>query len=143
MSSINTAKHVLQLYTCLYIYNNVPFSLDTTKLKPTIKQLSDALSDKVDWYELGIQLDITPATLSTVTEGQHTAKRRLVVMLEKWQNKYPQKGWSDIITALREMDRNDLADQVANKHCKLVLDALLTAANLLYTCSHHSNTGTL
>ena len=64
-------------------------------------------------------------------------------MLEKWQNKYPQKGWSDIIIALREMERNDLANQVANKHCKLVLDALLTVADLLYTCSYHSNTGPL
>ena len=131
----------------IHVYNNVinpfSFSLDTIKLKPTIKQLSDALSDKVDWYELGIQLDITPATLNAVREDQPTVKRCLVVMLEKWQNKYPRKGWSDIIIALREMERNDLANQVANKHCKLVLDVLLTVADLLYTCSYHSNTGSL
>ena len=89
-----------------------------TRIKPTIKQLSDALSDKVDWYELGIQLDITPATLNAVREDQPTVKRCLVVMLEKWQIKYPNKGWSDIITALREMERDNLADQVVSKHCK-------------------------
>ena len=97
--------------------------MDTATVKPTIKQLSDALSDKVDWYELGIQLDITPGTLDTVREDHPTVKRRLVAMLEKWQNKYPNKGWSDILTALREMEKNDLANEVASNYCKLVLHA--------------------
>ena len=91
----------------------------TVLTRPTIKELTDALLDKVDsgWYELGIKLDISLDTLNAIKEDHNTAKRRLIAMLEKWLNKYPERGWSDVISALRSMERNDVADDVAGKYC--------------------------
>ena len=82
-----------------------------------MKELTDALSDKVDWYELGITLDISSGTLNVIKEDNDTAKRRLIAMLEKWLSKYPERGWSDVVNALRSMERNDVANELVGKYC--------------------------
>ena len=38
-------------------------------------------------------------------------------MLEKWLQKYPERGWDDIVRALKELDRNDIALTVTRKYC--------------------------
>ena len=88
-----------------------------------MKELTDVLSDKVDWYELGIKLDVPPGTLNAIKEEHDTVRRRLMAMLEKWLSKYPERGWSDIVDALRSMDRNDIADIVARKYCNSTADS--------------------
>ena len=37
-------------------------------------------------------------------------------LLSKWQQKHPDKNWSDIVGALREMNRNDVADKIERQH---------------------------
>ena len=88
-----------------------------------MKELTDVLSDKVDWYELGIKLDIPSGTLNAIKEEHDTVKRRLVAMLEKWLNKYPERGWSDVVDALRSMERNDIVNEVARKYCNSTTDS--------------------
>ena len=38
-------------------------------------------------------------------------------MLEKWLQKYPERGWDDIVRALEELDRNDIALLVTREYC--------------------------
>ena len=104
----------------------------TVLTRPTIKELTDALSDKVDWYELGITLDIPSGTLNVIKEDNDTAKRRLIAMLEKWLNKYPERGWSDVISALKSMERNDVADDVAGKYCNSTDGSSQSVLGMLY-----------
>ena len=37
-------------------------------------------------------------------------------LLSTWLQKYPSKGWRDIIGALREMDKNEIADEVEEQY---------------------------
>ena len=37
-------------------------------------------------------------------------------LLTLWLQKYPKKGWSDIADALRQMDKNDVADKIARQY---------------------------
>ena len=103
-------------------------------LKPTIKQLIDVLKEKVDWYELGIQLDITTGVLKYIKEDNDTAKQRLIAMLEKWLSKYPEKGWSHIVDALRQMEKNDVADDVNEKYCSAVSSSVSHYSGMKGTC---------
>ena len=91
--------------------------------RPTTKQLLEILSDKVDWYELGIELDISTGTLNTVKEDHGTVRRCLLAMLDKWLGMYPERGWSDIVIALRAMGKNDVAVEVEEKYCSGVSSA--------------------
>ena len=87
------------------------------EMRPTIKSLTNALSDKVDWYELGIQLDLLPGLLQPITEEHKTVKKRLIAMLDAWLSKYPNQGWSDLVDALRTLNKNDVADKLMQEYC--------------------------
>ena len=91
--------------------------------RPTVKELLEILSDRVDWYELGIELDIPPGTLNAMREDHGKVRHRLMAMLEKWLSKYPEKGWNDIVIALKKMDKNDVAVEVEEKYCRGVSPA--------------------
>ena len=97
----------------------------TVLTRPTTKELTDVLSDRVDWYELGVQLDISSGTLNAIKEENSTVKRRLIAMLEKWLSKYPERGWSDVVNALRVMERNDVANELVGKYCTITADSSL------------------
>ena len=86
-------------------------------MRPTLPQLLDVLSDNVDWYILGVHLDISTGALDAVREEHITVERRLAAMLGKWLNKYPERGWSTIIDVLRKMDDNSTADRITEQYC--------------------------
>ena len=84
---------------------------------PTIRELFDILSPlAADWYDLGIELDMPTGTLDVIQTDRPSAKLRLTTMLEKWQAKYPEKGWSDIVHVLEKKDQNKIAQQVKAKY---------------------------
>ena len=62
---------------------------------------------------LGIRLGLTFAELGIIRKDKEHCMRDL---LSKWKQKYPNKGWRDIISALRKMDRNDVADKVKRQY---------------------------
>ena len=103
--------------------------LASVTAKPTLKQLLDVLSDKVDWYVLGIELDIPPGTLDTMKEDHGTAKRCLTAMLSKWLNMYPDQDWTTIVETLRKMDYNNIANTVTEKYCSVKSQGIHTICN--------------
>ena len=94
-------------------------------VKPTILKLRDALLEvTADWYTLGLRLDISTGTLNAIKATNHEKVDDCMNdMLQKWLGKYPDRGWSDIITALRAMERNDIANEVAMKYCNSTADS--------------------
>ena len=86
-------------------------------MPPTTKKLNEILQEKVDWFTLGHQLDIDIGALENIKENHHTANQRLIVMLKKWQDTYPERGWSHIVDALRKLGLNNLADKVNVEYC--------------------------
>ena len=79
--------------------------------RPTLRQLSGALQPvSANWRMLGIRLGLTYTELGTIRKD-----RCMDDLLSKWLQKYPNKGWSNIISALRKLDRNDVADRVESQ----------------------------
>ena len=89
-------------------------SLLVPSVKPTLRELSGALSKvSADWFMLGIRLDLTANDLRTIEANRpHNVGQCMNDMLHKWQSKYPQQGWHDIVRSLREMDKNNIADDI-------------------------------
>ena len=87
----------------------------------SLRELLDAVSKaSADWYKLGMQLDMDPDDLNAIKQDHQGVGERMTTMLHNWLNKYPERGWSDIVSALRGIGRNDIADQVASRYCKSV-----------------------
>ena len=86
---------------------------------PTLLELQDALSEvTANWYTLGLRLDLSTGTLNAIKATNHEKVDDCMNdMLQKWLGKYQERGWSDIITALRSMERNDIANELAMKFC--------------------------
>ena len=69
------------------------------------------------WRQLGIRLDVDPGVLNNIEANSPKVEDRMSAMLEKWLYKYPERGWDDIVRALEELDRNDIALTVTRKYC--------------------------
>ena len=81
--------------------------------QPTLHQLFNTLKPvSANWYTLGIKLDYDAGKLAAIEANHQKVEDRMRDLCSQWLRKYPNKGWSDIVAALREMDRNDVADQV-------------------------------
>ena len=89
----------------------------TSSSQPTLCQLFNALRPvSADWYTLGIELDYDASTLNIIESNHRKVEQCLRDLLSKWLQKYPTKGWRDIIGVLRKMDRNDVADEVGRQY---------------------------
>ena len=93
-----------------------PYKMNSNR--PTLHQLVSVLSKiAAQWRELGIQLDIDPDVLNTIEANSSKVEDRMSTLLEKWLQKYPERGWDDIVRALKELGRNDIAITVTREYC--------------------------
>ena len=99
-------------------YETVHCDIGTSSSQPTLCQLFNVLQPlSADWYTLGIQLDYDASTLNIIREdNHHKAEHCMEDLLSKWLQKYPHKGWGDIIGTLRKMGRNDVGDEVERQY---------------------------
>ena len=98
-------------------YETVHCDIGASSSQPTLCQLFNALRPvSADWYTLGIQLDYDASTLNIIESNHRKVEHCLRDLLSKWLQKYPTKGWRDIIGALRKMDRNDAGDEVERQY---------------------------
>ena len=116
--------HRIDLYycvcTCVYTrqYNYCDKIVGTSSAQPALQQLLGALQQvSAEWYTLGIQLGYDADTLNIISANNfHKVEHCLRDLLSNWRRKYPNKGWSDIISALRKMGRNDIANDVERQY---------------------------
>ena len=83
----------------------------------TLKNLSEELVDVIQWYILGIKLNLPQSILATI-EANHPRDidRCRLEMLTKWLQMTPTASWSDIVQALYEMNLHSLAQKVQQVH---------------------------
>ena len=90
-----------QLLSCV---NYFCFSAAPTPL--TLKEIQNKLNEiaAAKWYQLGIQLEIPVATLSTI-ESDHPrdAQRCMTEMLVQWLRNAPECSWQKLTEALEAM----------------------------------------
>ena len=56
------------------------------------------------WYQLGVQLEIPPATLSTIERDHpHDAQRCMTEVIIRWLQNAPEFPWAKLAAALEEM----------------------------------------
>ena len=84
--------------------NHFCFSAASTPL--TLKEIQNELKEvaAAKWYQLGIQLDIPAATLSTI-ESDHSrdAQRCMTEVLNRWLRNAPGCSWAKLAQALEAM----------------------------------------
>ena len=116
--------------------------MESTEL--TVKNIYEALAHRVDWYELGVCLDVLPPTLDVIKEEENKVSRRTIAMLQKWLSKYPNKGWTDLVDALRKIDKNDVAEDISVKYCDPTVSQTPQCSNspATETLFHHTSSST-
>ena len=117
-----------------HTHEGVPLSYKMPSNRPTLRQLVSVLSKIAHlWFDLGIQLDIDSDILHTIRKSKpFQADDCMKGMLEKWLQKYPERGWDDIVRALTELDRNDIALTVTREYCQ---DTAISSLSALYSPS--------
>ena len=110
--------HAHALYVHIIVQLYVYVILGTSSPQPQLCQLLEALKPlAADWYTLGIQLGYDADTLNAIRKNNSCQVESCICdLLSKWQQKYPDKGWCDIVSALRKMDRNDVAIKVERQY---------------------------
>ena len=57
------------------------------------------------WYQLGMQLEIPPATLSTIEHDHpHDAQRCMTEVVNRWLRNAPECSWAKLAQAVEAMD---------------------------------------
>ena len=116
----------ISAFTVYPIYDPV-YEVNTflTLVAVTIKDLTFELSGVVKWFDLGIQLDMSPSQLEIIREdcsGQtnrtNACKTDMLVM---WLKQTPNASWSTVVEALQRINMQTLAKYIAEKYGELVL----------------------
>ena len=82
-----------------------------------MSKLIDELKTVNDWYTLGIYLGLSIPILKKVKEDNTTADTRLSDMLHRWLQSDSRGTWEDVVSALRKMDENCVADHIKETYC--------------------------
>ena len=84
----------------------------------SVKLLVKAVSNVTDWHSLGLQLDLTMSQLRNIESTYHKdgIERVKAEMFHVWLKSYPNASWTDLITALKAMDENGVANEIEEAH---------------------------
>ena len=76
--------------------------------------LLEAVSSVTDWHGLGRRLGLTMSQLRGIelTYHMHGPDRLKAEMFDVWLKGSPDASWTDLITALREMDEGRVASDI-------------------------------
>ena len=93
-----------------------PYKMSSNR--PTQHQLMLVLSKiAAQWRQLGIRLDVDPGVLNNIEANSSKVEDRMSAMLDTWLQNYPERGWDDIVRALKELGKNDTALTVTREYC--------------------------
>ena len=90
-------------------------------LAPTVKDLNHALRQLVQWYELGVELDVEKPQLDMILQqySNHGVPMMRIQMLEAWLKSEPTASWDHLVAALKRMGQVRVAIDIERKHCSL------------------------
>ena len=71
----------------------------------TVKDIQNELKEMTaEWYQLGVQLEIPPATLNTLEcDHPHDARRCMTEVITRWLQNAPECSWAKLAKAVGAM----------------------------------------
>ena len=83
-----------------------------------MKELYNNVASK--WHPIGTFLGISAGELRTIAQREHDDPQNcLMAMLSMWLNQAnPPASWPDIADAVEFTGRQDIAQQIRQKHCE-------------------------
>ena len=58
------------------------------------------LTEVTEWHQLGVQLEVPPATLHTIESNHHDVQRRKTEVLIWWHDNAPEVSWEKLAQAV-------------------------------------------
>ena len=84
-----------------------------------VKEIQNELREMTaaKWYQLGVQLGISPATLSTIEiDHPHDAQRCMTEVINRWLRNAPEYSWAKLAQAVEAIgDYAALAERLRQK----------------------------
>ena len=94
-------------------------SLPATAATPTLKELSNALDSVVDWFTLGVKLELEDHELRTIEQNYRGDgnERCKLEMLSRWLRSGKPPTWKALADALHLMGEHAVASKIQAKCC--------------------------
>ena len=94
----------------------VPTHADSLKIIPTLKILSNELSEITDWHSLGVKLGVRPGQLCKIEANHTTVDRKKHELLALWLGNNPNPSWEEIVRVLQQMGEDTVATRIKQKY---------------------------
>ena len=85
---------------------------------PKVGDLSSELKTVTDWHQLGINLGLPTYKLMQIERDHQGNERRKQEMLDLWLRRKPDAGWGDVVSALKKMDENAVAERIRQEYVR-------------------------
>ena len=85
-----------------------------------VKNLSSELTTITNWYLLGLYLNLQTHDLSKIQQdhAHHGNDRQMLEMLALWLRRTPNATWEDVVSALKQMEENRVAENIRQKYLR-------------------------
>ena len=83
---------------------------------PKVGKLSSELKTVTNWYQLGINLGLQVYELKQIERDFQGNERRKQEMLDLWLRRNRDAGWRDVVSALRQMGENRVAESMRQNY---------------------------
>ena len=113
-------KDFVPIYCCLmafFLYLREYFSSTATSTCLTLREVGNELREVTEWYQLGLQLGVTPFKLREIERDypQDTQRRKSEIH-DWWLRNAPEASWEKLAQALEAMGgHTTLACRLRNK----------------------------
>ena len=79
------------------------------------------------WYDLGLQLKLSPSILDTIAADHQTSDDRKRMMLSKWLHSDPEASWERLAAALTLIGHETTATNVRSQFVKIAVQVVANA----------------
>ena len=83
-----------------------------------IGDLSSELKTVTDWHKLGIHLGLETYELIQIERDHQGNDRQKREMLDLWLRRKPDAGWRDVVSALKVMEENTVAERIHENYVR-------------------------
>ena len=103
----------------LEVQATVEFGMQATDIL-NVKNLSSELTTITNWYQLGIYLNLQTHELDKIQQdhAHHGNDRQMLEMLALWLRRTPNATWQDVVSALKQMEENRVAENIRQKYLR-------------------------
>ena len=105
------------------------FDISAPVKKVTLPVLVEELVEVVDWFHLGLYLEVPEHELKMIRYDYPDVKQRKTQVLSVWM-KMKEESWSQIVRALVGIRRKTLARHIATKYGKCIMQVLAILCTL-------------